>query len=742
MRRVLLAGAVFLTVAASPGLAGYIILRVVLDGAGGAPTTGGDSGSPMPPGVGQPGGGRPLGSGGPKGGGSGGFGPGGPMGIGGPGPMFPGGGPGAPGAPVGELDHSRSIVVVVPIETDLAETVLDPKKVFSAERNPKYRKFTVPLHGSLLRTNLFVDSTRIQLYDQLLTVPGPKKTRLTQMRDKYLLWAKDKKDPQLLYDALILALESGHIRETVPPKDGSPPKDAVSFAAELLAVAAEKKLVLPRDPQTFVTAWGAVSKAVLGPSTLPSDGPDWQARLDAKANRTEGHYTIVSWDSSDVELRRRSRQLNDHFIAFYLLHATRGVSLPVPGKPLVAVLAEQATDVRRLRTVLDVLPGTTDAYYAPDHQVLLLAPERLDDVGLTFVRQNQQTLAKGLNRDAILAGELPAKLDPTGTDGPRPDDVARVSTLGLIEKLMAEEAEVAAISREGSRQLLFATGGLPTHVTLPEWFANGSVNYFARPRGPFFVKVGDDDKPFMSVALSTGYGVPNYLLQRAMRDLDERKELNADRAKVLENVLTDAYFTGLKDVLDPDPAPPKKKVVPKGPAGPMQPGGPGPMGLGFPPPMGFPGGRDGEGPISPGGPAAGPGGSEDPAVARRKAQNRLELKAQATAWSLYYFLARAKQAELTAYVSELNKLPRDLPIDGKTSFAAFVRAFKLSSTPDGPADPALVKKLAAEWFEYATTVPPASIDIPLVVPEPPKGGTGTGPGLPGLPSPMGPGGDR
>lgn len=735
MRRVLFAGAVLLTVAASPGLAGYIILRVVLDGSGGAPTTGDSGTGPVGPGPVGGGSGRPLGPGGPS-----------PFNPGSGGPM----GAGGSGAQVAEVDHTRSIVVVVPLETDLAETVLDPKKAFSAEKNPKYRKFAVPLHGALLRANLFVDSTQIQLYDQLITVPGAKKTRLSQMRDKYLLWAKDKKDPQLLYDALVLALESGHIRETVLPKDGSPAKDAVTFAAELLAVAAEKKLPLPRDPQTFVTAWGAVSKAVLGPATLPSDGPEWQSRLDAKANRTEGHYTIVSWDSADAEIRRRSRQLNDHFIAFYLLHATRGVALPVPGKPLVAVLPEQAGDVRRLRTVLDALPGTSDAFYAADHGVLLLAPERLDDVGLTFVRQNQQTFAKGLNRDSILAGVLPDKLDATGKDGAtKPDDVARLSTLGLIEKLMAEEAEVAAVSREGSRQLLFATGGLPAHVALPEWFANGSVNYFARPRGPLFVKVGDDEKPFMNVALSTGYGVPNYLLQRAMRDLDEHKELNADRAKILEHVLTDAYFTGLKDAIDPDPAPPKKKVVPKGPVGPG-PVGPGPMGpmpmgpgsgsLGPPGPMGaFPGGGQSGGPTAT--------ATEDPVVAQRKARQRLELKAQATAWSLYYFLARAKQSELNAYVAELNKLPRDLPVDGKTSFAAFVRAFKLSTAPDGSADPALMKKLAAEWFEYATTIPPAGIDIPLVVPEPAKPGTGTGPMGPG--GPMGPprpgqpgGGDR
>lgn len=726
MRRVLLTAAVLLTVAASPGLAGYIILRVVLDGAG-APATGGTS----PGGEMGPGGGRP-----------------GLPGMGSLGPNPFSGGTTGPGTPTGtspagtfESDPTRSIVVVIPLETDLAETLLDSKKPFNAQNNPKYRKITVPMHGTTLKANLFVDSTRVQLYDQLLGVPAPKKTRLTQLRDKYLAWAKDKKEPQLLYDALLLALESGRVRDA-GPNVGVRTPDAVALATELLAVANENKAALPRDAQAFVAAWGPISKAVLAPSTLPGDGADWQDRLLAKAHRTEGHYTIVSWDSSDAEVRRRSRQLNDHFIGFYMLHATRGVALPVPTKPLVAVLAEQTGDVRRLRNALDVLPGTTDAYYAPDHHVLLLAPERLDAVGRTFVRQNQQLFSTGFNRDSILAGELPAKLDATGADGARPDDVARASTLALIEKLMTEEAELAAVSREGSRQLLHATGALPAHVTLPEWFANGSADYYARPRGPAFVKVGEDEKPFVSVAFGTGFGVPNYVLQRAMRDLDESKELNPDRAKLLENVLTDAYFSGLKDAIDPDPQPvKKKKVQPKGPTtGPMGPtGSPGMGSLGPPAGMGSlgpPAGREGDGPVGPGVAPSGPA-VEDPVVVQRKARERLGLKAQATSWSLYYFVARAKQPELAAYVAELNKLPRDLPVDGKTSFAAFVRAFKLSTTPDGPADPALMKRFAVEWFDYMTTVPPASIDVPLVAPEPPKAGTGTGPM-----GPMGPMGPR
>ncbi|VTR95260.1 unnamed protein product [Gemmata massiliana] len=779
MRRFLLAVAVFLTATATPTFAGYIIIRVLLEGSGVGPGGDGIPGGPggigpnMPggPSLGPPGGytggskgGTPgmPGIGGSKGGPPGGYAGGSKGGPPGGMPIMPGAmgssGFGKPGASFGgtshvgavEQDPTRSIVVVIPLETDLLKSRMDPAKN-PGLNNPEFRKFALQYYGQKLSANLFIDSTSIQFYDELLRTPGPKKTRATEMRDKYEAWQRGKTDARLLYEAMELALHSGFAKE------------AIAYANELVTVAEDPKLSLPeRDVKPFVATWGKVGKAIAERPPQLSDAEDWKSRLNFPNIRMADRYAIVYADNPAAEVQRRAAQLNDNLAAFYLWHATQGVVLPVPQKPLVVVLAPQASTLRKLHTMLDGLP-MADAFFAPEHDLLVLSPERTDEVGQTFLRQTQQMFSQGLNRDQILTGHMP-KLDHTGEKGPRPEDVARASTIAAVEKLAIDEADIAAVSREGTRQLMYAAGVLPKHVTLPSWLTNGAVNFYTRPRGPAYVTVGDSEKMNMHVALTTGYGVPNYVLQRYLRDLATKKELPADSARLLENVLGDVYFSGIKDGLDPDPAPPKKPKKStqaaqptrprddgEGSGGPMRPPiGPGPMRPG----LGGPGGMPGPGlPGMPGGPGmiGGPGMSsgvlsadyEDPATLLRKKQQRLAIKANATSWSLYYYLIQHKPEQLRQYVAELNKLPRDLPIDGKTAFAVFVRVFKLSTTADGVADAKELKKFADEWLTYINTVPLVGVDIPLVAPEPPKNTTpGTGPGgFPGFPG-ASPGGGR
>jgi hypothetical protein len=445
--------------------------------------------------------------------------------------------------------------------------------------------------------------------------------------------------------------------------------------------------------------------------------------------------------------------------------------VPVPTKPLVAVLLPDGKLISKYNRTLDGLPVHNDAFYAPDHEVLsdvlVLSPERLDAVGQTFLQQTHQVFATGLSRDPLLAGVIP-KLDASGDKGLRPDDVARASTLAVVEKLVVQEAEIASVSREGTRQLMFATGQLPKFVVLPNWLTNGAVDYYARPRGPAYV-TNDDDKAFMHVALTTGYGLPNYTLLRYFRDLDTHKELGKDPARLLEHVLTDAYFAGIKNADDPDPAPPAKKKSPEeapapktsaglpGMPGGMKPQRPGGGDPGGPPlgkfPLG-PGGGSGSGmpgmPKGPGmpgmpgmrGPRSEGSDGEDPAVTQRKKRDRLAIKSQATAWALYFYLAREKPDQLQQFIGELNKMPRDLPIDGRTAYNTFVRVFGLSSSGGDGADVQKMKQFATEWVESVRALPLVGFDIELVVPEAKESTT---PGFPKSPGggpfmPKGPGG--
>ncbi|AWM39349.1 hypothetical protein C1280_21745 [Gemmata obscuriglobus] len=619
-------------------------------------------------------------------------------------------------------------MVVVPLETDLKRGKLLPNRAGHPQLNPEFRKLELRHYGQKLSAFLFIDSTTIQLYEELLTTPGPKKTRHTEVLDKYAAWRLAKTDGRVLYDAVVMALQAGMVTE------------ALTYADELVAAAQDTKVTIPeRDVKPFVAAWSAVRKAVADTPGAPSDAALWQERLDFRNGNvtTLGHYSVLAADNNSADVARRAAQLNDNFKAFYLWHATRGETLPVPNKPLVAVLAPGPEAVRSLNRALDGLP-ISDAFYAPDHGVLVLSPERMDDVGQTFLRQNQQLFGRGLNRQQLLAGKAP-EIDFSGQKGTKPDDVAHASTLAAVERLAIDDAEIAAVSREGSRQLLYATGVLPKHVTLPVWLTNGAVNFFTRPRGPAYVTVGDDETPNMHVALATGYGGPNYVLQRHFRDFVTKKELPSEADRLLENVLGDVYFNGIKNGDDPDPAPPKKvtKKVNPNPMAPMFPGQPGRPGMD---------GEGGRGPGIPGGPgmpgqgAATASAEEDPALLLRRKQQRLALKANATSWALYYYLAKARPAELKRYIAELNKLPRDLPIDGRTAFGVFVRVFGLSTSEDGPADPVAVKKFANDWFTYINSVGLVGVDVPLVLSAPKTPATNPM-GMPGLFGPGSGGGD-
>ncbi|MDY3562191.1 hypothetical protein R5W23_003639 [Gemmata sp. JC673] len=700
MRRFLLSLAVLATVGATPTFAGYIIIRVLLEGGGATP--GGESAPGGPGGVG-PGSVAPPGSFGGPGprGGSPGMSPPGAMGSFGP------GAPGSVGTPsAAAADPTRSIVVVVPLESDLKRGRLLQNSPIHPQLNPEFRKIELQHYGQKLAAYLFVDSSTVQLYEELLTRPGPKQTRHTEVLDRYAAWRQNRTDGRVLYDAIVMALQAGMVAE------------AVTYADELVAAAQNAKVTIPeRDVKPFVAAWSAVRKAVADSPGAPSDAALWQERLDFRNGNvtTLGHYSVIAADNNSADVVRRATQLNDNFKAFFLWHATRGEALPVPTKPLVAVLAPGPEGVRSLNRALDGLP-ISDAFYAPDHGLLVLSPERMDDVGQTFLRQNQQLFGRGFSRQQLLSGKHP-KIDFTGQNGTKPDDVAHASTLAAVERLAIDDAEIAAVSREGSRQLLYATGVLPQHVTLPVWLTNGAVNFFTRPRGPAYVTVGDDDAPYMHVALATGYGGPNYVLQRHFRDLVSKKELPQDADRLLENVLGDVYFNGIKNGDDPDPAPPKKvvKKANPNPAQPMLPGQPGQLGR---PGMEGDGGRGPGLPGTPGTSGAVLSAEEDPALLLRRKQQRLALKANATSWALYYYLAKARPADLKRYVAELNKLPRDLPIDGRTALGVFVRVFGLATTEGAAADPVAVKKFADDWLTYINSVGLVGVDVPLAIPAP------------------------
>ncbi|MCE9564878.1 MAG: DUF1570 domain-containing protein [Planctomycetes bacterium] len=713
MRRLLPAAllAFLMVTFASPAQGGYLIIRILLEGtgeAGGAPVPGGEArppmgGFPQPPMGGfpqPPMGGFPQP---PKGGfpqPMGGIQP--PMGVNGPGASH---------------DPTRSMVVVVPVEEDLLHVAPfyagKPKDQF---RNPLWQaKLHATLHKEKIVTNLFTDSSSIQWYTTLKETPGPgaKRTHAIDVRERHGKWAKTMTDLKVGYNLIVEALGYGLVDESV------------KYADELFTVAEQKKDALPPEVANFVKAYGPIKEKLQAQAAKRSLSEFWQGKLEAATVNTSAHYAILSWDATEDEIDRRRTLLEQNFKAFFLLHALRGIELKLPEAPLVVVLAKQGSIVRQYAHALDASGRmASDGFYSPEHDVLVLSPERLDPLGQTFTAQLRDTYRDGIPRKQLLAGGGP-DLDTNGEKGKKPDDVARLQTIALVERFIDEQATICTISREGTLQLMYATGQIPRFVSLPEWVTNGAGNFFTRPKDPAFIK-HSDGKWWMTVSPSPGYGVPNYVLQRQFRELygpllEEKKdkkdipEQRTQRVTLLKNVLADAYFLGLRDQKEPnDPDPVKLDksgvALSSGTTPNINPGGQPPVGVTGPggqPPMGGPGVGMGD-PNAP---------REDVIGIRRKKWEVLNTKSQATSWALYYYLAKARPDELRKFLAELAAMPRDLPLDSPTITAAFCRSFGIAGTPES------FSKFADDWMDYIHTVPPLGIDIPLVDPKPHTSGT-------------------
>lgn len=718
---------------------GYLVIRVILDagsstapGAGTSPLGGGDSGGD--PDAGGLAGGFGIGGG-----------PTGPMGgigpMGGTGPM----GGGRPGGPT--VNEAKSIFVVAPFR-QINFKPFFPDRRISKETNPVWAAMKTK-YGT---TYLYDDGSSIQLKPvpaDVVNGTGFQTSLEFPVRDRFRRWSTNRKfEP--IYEMTSDALALGMI------------DDAFNYANETVklvdALKGEKDSKPSEKVAKFAEIWRSLSVKLDQPATGANDAEEWRARLSAAAVKTGKHYSIVYWGERQInpaELDRRLNSLERNFKAFYLWHALQGQTPAVPTKPFVCVLADRTTDMNPLRAKLDGLPIESDAFYSPSHDLLVLSPGRMDQLGASFSDLANASYKNGWSRDELLKG-----IPPTGGAKQSPQETARMMTLALVDKLLEEEMDHSAISREATRQLYLASGIIPRNVKLPTWLESGLASFLQHPKGPLFSQ-NDKGNSTMVAGLAFGYGAPNYVQHRHYKELDDKKQLNPAPQVLLKNVIMDRYFDAAKSGIDIDPPAPRPTTQagggnrgggagPGGGIGPMGPGGRGfgqggPMG-GFGPmgpgggfgPMG-PGG--GIGPMGPGGGIGpmGPGGGGSPgettyenlAINLRNSKEKLQAKADATSWALVYYLARSQQEGMKKFYAELNRMPRDMRLDEKVVLTTFCKSFNLMDRQKADQiDEEAFKHFAEMWVRSMRNVPVYGVEIAMAA----VAGSG------GQGGPMGPGG--
>lgn len=690
---------------------GYLVIRVLLDGgAGGDPAAapgGSTPGSEDGPGGGPPGGGRPGGPGGPPG--PGGGPPGGP----------PPGGPAGGGGGARNNDATRSVVVVIPYKS-IQRKVFDPNRGMNPSTNP-YWPAIVQKYGT---TFVSGDNTEIQLIPiRGLSLEGI-------VRQRHQEWASKQN-----YDGILMlitdALQVGLVDEAQKYFDEM---------VNLLEVI--KKPNAPNSVIAAVKAYKTLKPDLDADVTVPDDAEEWRQKLAAAAVAPGKHYSLVHFGERQVspeDLNRRLTILEQNLKAFYLWHAINGVALPVPKKRMTVILANRTTDMRPLRDALDGLPIQSDATFAPLNDVLVLSPERMDANGESFSRKAQGQYSVGWSKDDLIRGRSPKNRAP--------NEIARSMTLALVDKFLEEEADVAAVSREASRQLFVKSGLLPQNVRLPHWVESGVASFFQKPKGPVFTRPAggnNNASSIMTVGLAAGYGSPNYVQHRTFKDLAVRGELNPDPAETLKNTLLDGYFDAARSGQDIDPPPVRPAAgggagggPPAGaPGGGLAPAGRGAGGGGAVPPPRPGGGDGGVNPTGPGGPSVGDGpppSENDPEIAARNSRERLTRKAEATAWALHYYLAKNKLPGLHTYYAELRRLPRDMRLNPDKTLFLFCQCFNLTNPERSAVDPAAFKKFAEGWIDTMKNIPPYGLDLPLdaATADPSSGGGVNGGGFNG-----------
>jgi hypothetical protein len=516
------------------------------------------------------------------------------------------------------------------------------------------------------------------------------------------------------------------------------------------SVEVRKDQTPPAEVVNFVQAFKAVAPKIQEPLPDAGEAQKWQERLQAAAVEQRAHYAMVTWGDQSAArdtVKHHLDTLESNYKAFYLYFALAGQALKTPDQKLTVVLADKASDLPRLRDALDGNPILSDSFYSPTHNVVVLSPERMDDVGRSFSRMLQTHYRQGWVRDELLKG-----VGPLLQKGEDVMDVVQAMTLGLVDKAVDDETVLAMVSREGSRQLFAASGLLPQHVVLPEWTDNGAADLLQKPKGPIFHQSGNQNSNpnpnqnshgSMTIGIGAGYGKPNYVLFRSFREMDRKREWPAPEV-LLMNTLTDKYFDAQREEKDIDPRPkPEEKNV----AGGFRPGFP-PMGQPYPPPGGQPYPPMGQ-PFTPG--AAGmmqSGPDQSDALAeKRNLKTRLEHKAQSTSWALTYYLAKRRMPQLLKLYEDFGRMPRDMRLDHDAVVLCFCRAMDLMDAANpSDYDKAKFKDFAEKWVKFLREEHVPGHDVNLDAPSQANGLNGGPMGPGGYPmgpggSPMGPGGN-
>jgi hypothetical protein len=260
----------------------------------------------------------------------------------------------------------------------------------------------------------------------------------------------------------------------------------------------------------------------------------WRTKvLDNYKVVRSNHYALLhNLEASEpAEVKSRLDRLEANYRAFFYWFAMEAkVALPVPQERLTAVLIKKGDEFKRQQQIFDALPLVSDGFLARRDNLAVFSLQRTDAASEALVSNTKRTW-DNLRTDRDKSLRVWPLKDVKGL--PLDDFTgAEIQTIALLQRALEEDAEIASVTHEGTRQLLAAVGELPRNVAVPEWLQYGWASFFGTPYGSAWVTVGAPSPTFVAEF--------NYLGQ--YKKAAEKGKLDNPRRVMLEKVVTDAYF--------------------------------------------------------------------------------------------------------------------------------------------------------------------------------------------------------
>lgn len=348
----------------------------------------------------------------------------------------------------------------------------------------------------------------------------------------------------------------------------------------------------------------------------------------------EGHFVLYHKGLEEASLKRRSSRFEEAFNNFFFWFALQEkMTLPSLPPHRLAVIVDAPGDFlkRRRESSSQQLQG--DAFTMRRENVVVLSAKCTAD-DFVFLENNLQPArtSHGIFTQSLLSGDIWKNVDAQKNM----PIIATIQFLTVLQKGIEDESELAAISRETTRQLLGATGMLANNVTAPEWFLTGLTSFFEVPPG----------------SLHPNFGLPSTSNLVAFKQLRKAGKLGK-ASDALLNLATDGYFRQARaDQLRLREA--ERREAPKKERDRLQ-------------------------------------------ANAKESQDMAQSTCWAL---VYFLSLRKDVPYLRRYALELNELPRHLELSPQTLQTCFGRAFNLQDPLNPQKlDAAKLQALAEAWFQ-------------------------------------------